>query len=295
MMKKVLAVGAAVAVIAGAVIGYSFFKPPEEASGPIEAIPVVVETERPATLTSTPADVSTEPTSTTPPTKEPTETMEPVESTEYAGETPTSAPTLTAEPTPTAEETEKSDAAAQVTAPAFTIFEIVQTESEARFKIDEVLQGAPKTVIGDTDQVAGEIAIDISDPPSTQVGTILVNARTLVTDNEFRNRAIKNRILQTDTYEFVTFAPTEVLELPDSATVGESFSFQIVGDLTVRDVTREVVFTVTVTPISETRLEGSATTTILYADFDLFIPDSPSVDTVEDEVALELDFVAVAK
>lgn len=156
-------------------------------------------------------------------------------------------------------------------------------------------KGSPKTVIGVTDQVAGQIAVDAGDPPSAQIGTILVNARTLVTDNEFRNRAIKNRILQTDTYEFVTFTPTEIQGLPDGATVGQGLTFQIVGDLAVRDVTREVVFEATVTPISQTRLEGSATTTIFYADFDLFIPDSPSVDTVEDEVILELDFVAVAR
>ncbi|MFZ5917834.1 MAG: YceI family protein [Chloroflexota bacterium] len=282
MMKKTLIVGTAVAALAMAVIAYALFKPPEEASGPLEAIPVRVETQQPAAATSTPANVSTGSTPTALPPQEATATLPAVEPGKAAGETPV------AEATPT--ETQKPDAA-----PAFTIFEIVQAESEARFKIDEVLQGAPKTVIGITDQIAGEIAIHTGDPPLAQIGTILVNARTLTTDNEFRNRAIKNRILQTDTYEFVTFAPTEILGLPASVSVGESLAFQIVGHLTVRDVSRQVVFEATVTPVSETRLEGSARTTILYADFDLSIPDSPSVDTVEDEVTLELDFVAVAR
>jgi polyisoprenoid-binding protein YceI len=127
------------------------------------------------------------------------------------------------------------------------------------------------------------------------IGPILVNARTLTTDNDFRNRAIKNRILNTNDYEFVTFAPTELVGLPDSVSVGESFAFQIVGDLTVRDATREVTFDAAVTPISETELEGTATTMILYADFGLSIPDAPAVASVEDEVRLEIDFVAVAK
>jgi polyisoprenoid-binding protein YceI len=175
------------------------------------------------------------------------------------------------------------------------IFEIVQSNSVARFIINEVLNGAPKTVVGATDQVAGEIAIDLDDPPRSQVGTIAVNARTLTTDNDFRNRAIKNRILSTDNYEFVTFTPTEIVGLPSVTTIGESFAFQMVGDLTVRDVTNQVTFEVTVTPISETQLEGLALTTILYGDFGLTIPEVPSVAGVDDEVRLEIEFAAAAK
>jgi hypothetical protein len=47
-----------------------------------------------------------------------------------------------------------------------------------------------------------------------------------------------------------------------------------------------------VTPISQTEISGLAKTTVLYRDFNLTIPDSPSVDTVADEVRLELEFVA---
>ncbi len=174
------------------------------------------------------------------------------------------------------------------------VFEIVQDESEARFIIDEVLRGSPKTVVGVTNQVAGQIAVDPANPASAQVGQISINARTLATDSDMRNRAVKNRILQTDTYEFVTFQPTQLTGLPESAAAGEPLSFQIVGDLTIRDTTKQVTFDVTLTPVDETRLEGLATLTIPYRDFGLAIPDSPSVDTVADDVTLELEFVAVA-
>ena len=92
-----------------------------------------------------------------------------------------------------------------------TMFEIVSAESEARFLINEVLRGDPVTVVGSTDQVAGQLAVDPGDLSSAQSGIIQVNTRTLATDNQFRNRAIKNRILLTDDHEFVTFAPTEVV------------------------------------------------------------------------------------
>jgi polyisoprenoid-binding protein YceI len=76
--------------------------------------------------------------------------------------------------------------------------------------------------------------------------------------------------------------------------IGAPFTFQINGDLTVTDVTRPVVFDVTVTPVSESRIEGLAKTTLLHKDFDLAIPDAPLVDEVKDEVILELEFVATA-
>jgi len=101
-----------------------------------------------------------------------------------------------------------SDAATASTS-AVTL-QMIQAESEARFVIDEVLNDAPKTVIGTTDQVAGEIAINPQDPTQTRVGVIQVDARALTTDSEFRNRAIKNQILETDQYEYVTFAPTKI-------------------------------------------------------------------------------------
>lgn len=173
------------------------------------------------------------------------------------------------------------------------VAQIVQSESEARFVIDEVLNNAPKTVIGTTDQVAGQIVVDPQDPSQTQVGVIQVNARTLATDSEFRDRAIKNQILSTDDYELITFTPSEIVGLPESGTVGQSYSFQIVGDLTIRDVTRQVTFEVTATPVSETRLEGTAQTTITYADWGISIPQVRQVASVSDEVRLEIDFVAV--
>jgi polyisoprenoid-binding protein YceI len=176
-----------------------------------------------------------------------------------------------------------------------TLYEIIPAESQARFVINEVLNGAPKTVVGTTDQVSGQIALDMADPGATQVGTILVNARTLVTDNDFRNRALANQILRTAQFEFVTFVPTEVLGLPESVEVGTAYSFQIMGDLTVRDISREVTFDATVTPAADDTLQGIATATIQYADYSIVIPEARSVTSVEDEVILEIEFVARAQ
>lgn len=174
------------------------------------------------------------------------------------------------------------------------IYELDPAQSEARFVINEVLRGTPTTVVGKTSNVAGQIAFAADDPASTRVGQIVIGARDLATDNNFRNRAIANEILHTNQFEFITFTPTSITGLPDSVAVGESYSFQMVGDLTITDQTREVTFETTATLVDAATLQGEAATTIAYADFGLTIPFAQSVDAVEETVVLELSFVAPA-
>ncbi|WP_448337961.1 YceI family protein [Chloroflexus aurantiacus] len=257
-----LIVGVIIVLIAGGLIAY-VFRPPEAASGPLEAVPLALPTTAP-TLAA--------------PTAIPT----------AAQDAPTVAPAATETVTPDA----PAPTPAASSGPVLQLFAIDQSRSEARFLIDEVLRGSPITVVGVTDQVAGQIALDPNYPQAAQVGVIQINARTLTTDNELRNRAIKNAILRTNQFELITFTPRVITGLPDTVTIGVPFEFTIEGDLTITDVTRPVTFTVTVTPVSQSEISGLATTTILYRDFNLTIPDSPSVDTVADEVRLELEFVA---
>jgi polyisoprenoid-binding protein YceI len=195
------------------------------------------------------------------------------------------------------------EASEPITAPTLdpgaepSIFRIIQEESEARFYIDETLRGERVTVVGVTDQVAGEIAVDFDNPPASQVGTIRVNVRTLQTDESLRNQAIRGQILQSarPEYEFSEFAPSALEGLPESVEIGETVGFQIIGDLTLRDVTRTLTFDAEVTVTAEDRLEGVARTTILFEDFNVNIPRLPAfVAEVDDEVVLEIQFVALA-
>jgi polyisoprenoid-binding protein YceI len=254
MIKRIALLGAVVVAIAVIAVSYAFFKPTKEASQPIQSIPLAVNTP----------------------------VVQPTTASAASAPTPTSGSPAPAD----------SGAAPAGGTTGTTLFEIVQAESQASFTIDEVLEGAPKTVVGTTDQVAGQIAVDPANPGATQVGTIQINARTLSTDSSMRNRAIKNRILMTDANEFITFAPTQLVGLPATGAVGQEYSFQIVGDLTIKGVTRPVTFDVTVKAASEQRLEGTATSTIRYADFGVAIPSVPMVANVSEEVRLDLTFVA---
>jgi polyisoprenoid-binding protein YceI len=173
------------------------------------------------------------------------------------------------------------------------IFQIDPEQSSTLFTVSEILGGSPNIVIGLTSQVSGQIAVNWQELSQSQVGVIQVNARTLLTDNPNRNRAISNLILNTDQYEFITFTPTALAELNGPVVVGESFTFQIMGELTIRDITQPVQFAVTAQAESETRIKGQAKAAIQRADFNLTIPTVDNVADVAERVNLVLDFVAV--
>jgi polyisoprenoid-binding protein YceI len=171
-------------------------------------------------------------------------------------------------------------------------YAIDSSSSKATFMIDEVLRGSPATVVGSTDQVAGEVSLDPSDTSTAQIGTIKINARTFVTDESQRNNAIRRFILQTDQYEFIEFVPTKIEGVPASIDVGSRFSFTVAGDLTVKDSTNTVTFDVSATLVSDTQIEGTATAKITRSEFGVTIPSVPFVADVSNDVALQLDFVA---
>lgn len=209
-------------------------------------------------------------------------------------QSPTEAPTEAAPDEATAGAT--TEAAETSGAAALVVFNIVPEQSSVSFTLTEDLMGRPTTVVGTTNQVAGQIAVDFAAPANSQVGEIRINARTLVTDQENRNRAIRSQILLSaqDQYEFINFVPTAITGLPDSITIGAAVTFQITGDLTIRDTTQAVTFEAAVTPVSESELTGTATTTVQRGDFGLEIPRVPSVANVSEAVDLQIEFVAQA-
>ena len=175
-----------------------------------------------------------------------------------------------------------------------TIYTIDTAATEARFIIEEILRNVDTTVVGTTSQVSGQVALDSRKAQTAEISEILINARTLVTDQNMRNRAINNQILQTAQYEYISFVPTRLVGLPDTITPGETYSFKIVGDLTIIGQTREVTFDTQATLVSDTELTGLATTTLKHGDFGITIPFSQAVQAVADEVTLELEFTAKA-
>ena len=172
------------------------------------------------------------------------------------------------------------------------VFEIRSDVSLVSFVLQEDLRGVRTVVEGTTPDVVGQIVVDFDDPSASQIGTILINARTIETGSSFRDRAIRGQILESadDEFEFITFVPTATAGLPSEP--ADSYAFTVTGDLTIRTITQSVTFDVTIDASSEGEISGSASAQVLRADFDLKIPSVPNVANVTDEVELTIEFVA---
>lgn len=173
------------------------------------------------------------------------------------------------------------------------VFVIIPNESESRFIIEEVLFGSPNTVVGTTNSITGEVSVNLEAPNQSQV-SIQIDLSTFITDNNRRNNTIQNNIFETDEEgnQFALFTAASMQGLPDVINIGETYEFQIIGNLSLHGSTHEVVFEARVTLVSEKRLEGSAEAATDYNLFLSVLRLPPSVASLEDNVILQLDFAA---
>ncbi|MBP6858352.1 MAG: YceI family protein [Candidatus Pacebacteria bacterium] len=182
-----------------------------------------------------------------------------------------------------------SDTAVTATASS-TTYRISQASSTIEFTIGEILNDKPKTVVGITDQVAGDIMISGN---TVSFGTLAVNARTFKTDSEKRDGAIARFILKSEDAgnEFMTLKPDHDVHIEFSLPSDLPLVSSITGNLTIGGVTKSVMFE-TRMKIGKDIITGTATTKLKRADFNLKIPEVKSVASVDEEFTVTATITA---
>jgi polyisoprenoid-binding protein YceI len=221
--------------------------------------------------------------------------------------TPAVEPSPTAQPEAAAEPTAAVDDVAPTAAPAepasgqaesaaARVFVIDGAQSSASYAVEEIFFSDNRlfTAVGVTNAVEGAFEVTSNDKPSGKVTRIRVDLRTLKSDSPRRDNAIRRQWLESDKYPYADFVSTGALNLPESYTEGAQVTFTLVGDMTVRDVTKPVEWTVVGT-LQGNSVTGEAKTGIKMSDFGFAAPDIGGVLKAEDEVALTVTFVAVEK
>jgi polyisoprenoid-binding protein YceI len=213
-----------------------------------------------------------------------------VEPTEAPLDTPTEAPLTTAAPVQTSELAETENA---IPATGLTTYQIVPGESTVTYEVGETFfeNNRFNLAVGVTPQVSGAVMLDPSNPQSATIGEIQVDISLFQSDSSRRDNFIRGRFLESSTYPLAVFKPTSITGLPESYSEGQEISFQVTGDLTVKQTTKPVTFDVTA-KLENGTLNGTATTTILLSNFDVGPITLAGMLQTEDEVKLTLNFVA---
>jgi polyisoprenoid-binding protein YceI len=172
-------------------------------------------------------------------------------------------------------------------------YTVSATGNAARYRVREQLMGKdlPNDAIGETTEITGMITVD------STTGTLIpgqskftINTSAFKSDSDRRDGYVRGRLLEATKYPAVEFVPTGVRGLTAaSAAASGPKTFELVGDLTVKGVTRPTTWKVTAQQ-APGRATGSASTKFTFADITMNPPKVPILLSVADTIALEYDF-----
>ncbi len=175
-------------------------------------------------------------------------------------------------------------------------FVIVPGLSSASYAVDEVFLRENNrlfTAVGVTPSVSGDILLDRAQPARARMGEIRVDLRQLSSDSDRRDRALREKYLDTRQFPFATLTNATFSGMPARLVERQRFTFAIVGDLTVHGTTRRTSWRGDAVLVGDT-LRGSAHTQVKMSDFGIEVPRLLALRS-EDDVIVKIEFVAAAK
>jgi len=147
----------------------------------------------------------------------------------------------------------------------------------------------PNDAIGKTKVIEGTIIGKMDGTIVSAQSKFRVDLRTLKSDQAMRDQYIQGSTLSTAQYPYAEFVPMEAKGLPKALPADGKVNFQLVGDMTIRGVTKPITWDVT-SQVNGDVVTGKAVTKFDFALFNITKPSVARVLSIEDAVQLELDF-----
>jgi polyisoprenoid-binding protein YceI len=194
---------------------------------------------------------------------------------------------------PTASVTRVLGRAAYAQTPEVALrYRVVAERSEARYRVREQLAGIsfPSDAVGTTSAIEGNLSLDAQGRIRPSDSRLTVDLRTLRSDRDRRDNYVRRNTLETGRYPTAVFIPNEVRGLPFPLPQTGTASFELMGDLTIRETTRRITWEATAT-FNGQEVSVQAKTSFRFADFGLSIPRVASVLSVEETIRLETDLL----
>jgi len=167
---------------------------------------------------------------------------------------------------------------------------LVPEESEALYRVREQLAGIsfPIDAVGRTRQVSGAVVFDAQGRVVPELSVVRVNVNSLRSDESRRDNYVRQNTLQTSRYPEAALVPVEVQGLTFPLPESGSTQVTITGDMTIRSVTRRIVWTGTA-HFEPGGLRIEAGTSFTFSEFNLQQPRAAMVLSVADTIRLEVN------
>ena len=141
------------------------------------------------------------------------------------------------------------------------------------YRVAEVLFGVDTEGVGRTEEVTGTMTLDGSVLTAVEFSVDVASMRS---DDGRRDNQFRGRIMSTDEFPTATFVLTEPVDLGVEADEGATVTTGIVGDLTLRGVTRQVTATVDAR-VEDGRVGVVGSIPVVFTDFDIVDPSLPGI------------------
>lgn len=173
---------------------------------------------------------------------------------------------------------------------------VAPSGNEVRYRVHEQLvrMDLPQDAIGRTTEITGGIGVGNDGQILPGESKFVINVGTLKSDRDMRDGYVRRRTLETDKYPTVEFAPSGFTGLPKVLPTSGKHAFDVIGNLTVRGVTKPTTWHVTA-EAKGGQVTGSASTAFTFSDFNMDQPRVPVLLSVADTIRLEYDFTLVPK
>ena len=153
--------------------------------------------------------------------------------------------------------------------------------SEATFTVNEKLAwlDLPNDAVMRTEGLTGVIHLD------GQPSVIDLDLHSMTSDSDRRDGYVRNRMFPDD--RAATFTVNDLGDLPDPLPEGEVIARQVQGELTIKGVTKPIVFEVEAR-MDPDKLFVLGRTTFTWAELEIPPPNIPGRIQVKDEVRVEV-------
>lgn len=189
--------------------------------------------------------------------------------------------------------TETASATTEVTAAAETgdlsgTWSVVPAESIVGYRIQEELANVGSTTaVGRTSDVEGTLTFDGQTITAVEV---MADLRTLQSDDNRRDRQLRQQALESDEYPEARFVLVEPITVEGDPASGDVIAAMAVGDLTMHGVTNRVELALEGQLVGE-QVAVVGSTVILLADYGIAQPESMMVLSVSEEATMEMSLV----
>lgn len=171
----------------------------------------------------------------------------------------------------------------------------VEGKTEAWYLAGETLArvGVPSTAKGTTTEVTGEFTIGPQGLDPNSVSRVVVGLANLRSDESRRDARVREA-LDVSRYPEATFTLEAIEGWPGEIPEGTDVNLRLRGTMELRGVRREVVWEAVARRRGEV-ITALATTRFRYADFNIPVPNIAGFVSVEEDVTVQVQLIAVAQ